>query len=76
MSTSMGIASVFVLSSFLLSGQASAEESQSFVSQKAARQASVEQAHTRAEMTAKTPNNEQSLEKSVDRGTSDNAQKG
>lgn len=75
MSTSMGIASVFVLSSFLLAGQVCAEESQSFVSQKAARQASIEQAQSRAEMTAKTPNNEQSLQKSVDRGTSENAQK-
>jgi hypothetical protein len=73
MSSGMGIASVFVLSSFLLTGQASAEESQSFVSQKAARQASVEQAQT--EMTAKTPNNEKTLEKSVNRGTSDTTEK-
>lgn len=73
MSSGMGIASVFVLSSFLLSGQASAEESQSFVSQKTTRQASVEQAQT--EMTAKTPNNEKTLEKSVNRDTSDTTEK-
>lgn len=73
MSSGMGIASVFVLSSFLLPAHASAEESQSFAGQKAARQASIEQA--KAEMTAKTPNNDKTLEKSVDRGTSDTTEK-
>jgi hypothetical protein len=71
MSSGMSIASVFVLSSFLLSAHASAEESESFVKQRAARQASIEQVQT--EMTAK--NNEQTLEKSVDRGTSDSSVK-
>ncbi|MDB6143787.1 MAG: hypothetical protein JWP80_2831 [Pseudomonas sp.] len=72
MSSGMSIASVFVLSSFLLSTHASAEESESFVKQRAARQASIEQVQT--EMTAK--NNEQTLEKSVDLGTFDTAIKG
>lgn len=43
MSNSMGIASVFVLSSVLLSPLAMAEESQAFVAQTARHQAAVEQ---------------------------------
>jgi len=73
MSSGMSIASVFVLSSFLLSAHASAEESQSFANQRAARQASIEQART--DMTAKTPNNDKTLEKSVDRGASETTEK-
>ncbi len=47
MSTSMGIASVFVLSSLMLSPMAMAEESQGFIAQKAAHDAAFEknQAH-------------------------------
>jgi len=43
MSNSMGIASVFVLSSVLLSPLAMAEESQAFVAQTARHQAAMEQ---------------------------------
>ena len=43
MSNSMGIASVFVLSSVLLSPLAMAEESQAFVAQTARHQAALEQ---------------------------------
>lgn len=42
MSTSMGIASVFVLSSLMLSPMAMAEESQGFIAQKAAHAAAFE----------------------------------
>ncbi len=51
MSNSMGIASVFALSSLLLSPLAMAEESRAFVAQNAARQAASEQA--RQELTAR-----------------------
>nr|WP_319527346.1 hypothetical protein [Pseudomonas laurentiana] len=44
MSNSMGIASVFVLSSFLLSPVVMAEESQAFVAQNAARAAALDNA--------------------------------
>lgn len=50
MSTSMGIASVFVLSSLFMSPFAMAEESQAFVAQNSARAAAYEQ---QTEMTAK-----------------------
>ena len=46
MSSSMGMASVFVLSSLLLSPLAMAEESPAFVAQNAARAASFDQART------------------------------
>ncbi|MEB0040461.1 MULTISPECIES: hypothetical protein [unclassified Pseudomonas] len=73
MSSGMGIASIFVLSSFLLSAQASAEESQSFAAQNAARHASIEK--SQAEMTAKIPSKEQTQEKSVERDNSDTTRK-
>ncbi|MGV8916258.1 MAG: hypothetical protein ACOH2R_00390 [Pseudomonas sp.] len=74
MSSGMSIASVFVLSSFLLSTHASAEESQSFVAQNQARQAAWEQAQQ--ELTAKSLNHEQSQDKSVDLGKEDSSIKG
>ena len=74
MSSGMSIASVFVLSSFLLSTHASAEESPSFVERNQARQAAVEQ--VQREMTAKNINHDQSQEKSVDRGSDDASVKG
>ncbi len=46
MSSSMGMASVFVMSSLLLSPLAMAEESPAFVAQNAARAASFDQAQT------------------------------
>ena len=54
MSSSMGMASVFVLSSLLLSPLAMAEESPAFVAQNAARAASFEQ--NQAELTARRQN--------------------
>ena len=54
MSTSMGMASVFVLSSLLLSPLAMAEESPAFVAQNAARAASFEQ--HQSELTARHQN--------------------
>ena len=54
MSTSMGMASVFVLSSLLLSPLAMAEESPAFVAQNVARAAAFEQGQ--AELTARHQN--------------------
>ena len=54
MSSSMGMASVFVLSSLLLSPLAMAEESPAFVAQNAARAATFEQ--HQAELTAHQQN--------------------
>jgi hypothetical protein len=63
MSNSMGIASVFVLSSLLLSPVAMAEESRAFVTHNAARQAAVEQA--RKELTANAQDRVQPQQTSV-----------
>jgi len=54
MSSSMGMASVFVLSSLLLSPLAMAEESPAFVAQNAARAAAFEK--SQAELTARHQN--------------------
>lgn len=70
MSSSMGVASLFVLSAVMLSPLAHAEESQSFVAQNAAR-AAARQEH--AEMTAKAQNRTPEQHSSVSLGQSDSA---
>ena len=64
MSTSMGMASVFVLSSLLLSPLAMAEESPAFVAQNAARAAAFEQGQ--AELTAHNQNDAKPQQTKVD----------
>ena len=69
MSSSMGMASVFVLSSLLLSPLAMAEESPAFVAQNAARAAAFEQGQ--AELTARLQNDAKPQQTQVKTSTSD-----
>ena len=71
MSSSMGMASVFVLSSLLLSPLAMAEESPAFVAQNAARAASFEQ--NQAELTARHQNDAKSQQTQAKANVSDEA---
>ncbi|EPJ94843.1 hypothetical protein F7Q95_01700 [Pseudomonas psychrophila] len=71
MSSSMGMASVFVLSSLLLSPLAMAEESPAFVAQNAARAASFEQ--NQAELTARQQNDAKPQQKQAKASVSDEA---
>ncbi|QXI29493.1 hypothetical protein [Pseudomonas vanderleydeniana] len=70
MSSSMGVASLFVLSAVMLSPLAHAEESQSFVAQNAARAAARQD---RAEMTAKAKSRMPEQHSSVSAGQPDSA---
>ena len=71
MSSSMGMASVFVLSSLLLSPLAMAEESPAFVAQNAARAAAYEQ--HQAELTAQHQNDVQPQQTQAKASTTDEA---
>lgn len=71
MSSSMGMASVFVLSSLLLSPLAMAEESPAFVAQNAARAAAYEQ--HQAELTARHQNDVQPQQTQAKASVSDEA---
>lgn len=69
MSTTLGMASVFALSTLLLSPLALAEESPSFVALHAARTAAFQQ--NQAEMTAKAPRGGSEQHTSTAQGQSD-----
>ncbi|WP_248798939.1 hypothetical protein [Pseudomonas sp. MWU13-2105] len=69
MSTTLGMASVFALSTLLLSPLALAEESQTFVAQQAARAAAFQQ--NQAEMSAKTQHGSSEQPPSASLGQSD-----
>ena len=72
MSSSMGLASVFVLSSLLLSPLAMAEESPAFVAQNAARAATFEQ--HQAELTARHQNDAKPQPEQAKASVSDDVQ--
>lgn len=69
MSTSMGIASVFVLSSLMLSPMAMAEESQGFIAQKAAHAAAFEKNRAQQIAKAKSAEKARQAEASQDHST-------
>ena len=71
MSTTMGMASVFALSTLLLSPLALAEESQTFAGQHADRVAALQQ--NQAEMTAKAQHGNAEQHSSAAQGQSDSA---